>query len=195
MRLHYYQPWTYDWTRGSYSHFVFPSVSPGRGWWVLHCKQSQPVLGAHFSKSFMFNLPLNPLELMMVRHSNKGAVPPNSGWIFSYESLGKGKTKPEGNSLLTFPVPVSSSSPWQALSPLTRTSHTLFFPGKEKLLTENVTSHSSVNAISVLSSQGEAEQRGHTWFLTASTRHHFAAFHSRFSVQAKRKSWTTRPGF
>lgn len=135
-------------------------MSPGRGWCVLHCKQSQPLLETHPTESFVFNLSLNLLELMMARHSNEGALPPNSGWIFNYDSLSKGKTKPEGKSLLTFPVPMSSSSPQQALSPLTRTSHTFFFPGKEKLLTENVPSHSSVNAISALSSQGEAEQRG-----------------------------------
>lgn len=103
--------------RQLHSHFVFPQVPPGRG-----CKQSQPVLGTHLSKSFVFNLSSNLLELMM-------AVPPNSGWIFIYESLGKGKTKAERKSLLTFPVPLSSSSPWQALSPwqglLTR-----FFLGK-----------------------------------------------------------------
>lgn len=100
--------------RQLHSHFVFPQVPPGRG-----CKQSQPVLGTRLSKSFVFNLSSNLLELMM-------AVPPNSGWIFIYESLGKGKTKAERKSLLTFPVPLSSSSPWQALSPLARTSHTLF---------------------------------------------------------------------
>lgn len=148
--------------KGGYTRVVFPSVSPGErtmgallqtapaGTWGHPKKKTALYLTCHqMPRSWWSGTGTSELFLQILAEY--------------CESLGMKKPKPEGNSLLTFPMPTSSASPWQVLPLLKSTSHRHFCPKKDKLLNKNVTLYSSVNAISALSRGGEAEWRGSIW--------------------------------
>lgn len=111
--------------KGGYTRVVFPSVSPGERTMGPLLQTAPAGTWGHPKKnSFVFNLPPNAQELM-VKHSNKWAVPPNFGWIlweFRHEEAKTRRQQPPDFSCAHILIIALAGSP----SPEKHFSQTLF---------------------------------------------------------------------